>query len=167
MSVQCLAWSLPWKDFSVKNPREGYNCHPPDEETEADSVTCLKSFRSRNQVQTSWPGFLMDPPLFSLQLPNFFLKKQNYQIYSEDVEFINEILHMRTRSVPYGLGNGYWEPFHSSGGGEVHWCHFSCFVCDRCKGLGMGMAYSSHEQGTFDSFLPPQSEGTWAGPLPQ
>ncbi|XP_006276671.1 uncharacterized protein C6orf136 homolog [Alligator mississippiensis] len=31
------------------------------------------------------------------ELPNFFLKKQNYQIYSEDVEFINEILHMRTR----------------------------------------------------------------------
>ncbi|XP_025072819.1 uncharacterized protein C6orf136 homolog isoform X2 [Alligator sinensis] len=27
------------------------------------------------------------------ELPNFFLKKQNYQIYSEDVEFINEILH--------------------------------------------------------------------------
>ncbi|XP_067386236.1 uncharacterized protein C6orf136 homolog isoform X2 [Emydura macquarii macquarii] len=31
------------------------------------------------------------------ELPNFFLKVPDYRIYSQDVEFINEILHLRTR----------------------------------------------------------------------
>ncbi|XP_061475136.1 uncharacterized protein C6orf136 homolog [Rhineura floridana] len=31
------------------------------------------------------------------ELPNFFLKAHDYGIYSRDVEFINEILHLRTR----------------------------------------------------------------------
>lgn len=35
--------------------------------------------------------------LSSLQLPGFFLKTHDYGIYSENVEFVNEILHLRTR----------------------------------------------------------------------
>ncbi|XP_074827463.1 uncharacterized protein C6orf136 homolog isoform X2 [Natator depressus] len=31
------------------------------------------------------------------ELPNFFLKVPDYGIYSQDVEFVNEILHLRTR----------------------------------------------------------------------
>ncbi|XP_043940428.1 uncharacterized protein C6orf136 homolog [Protopterus annectens] len=32
-----------------------------------------------------------------IELPNFFLKTHNYDIYSQDVEFINGFLHMKTR----------------------------------------------------------------------
>ncbi|KAK1131674.1 hypothetical protein AOXY_G38440 [Acipenser oxyrinchus oxyrinchus] len=31
------------------------------------------------------------------ELPNFFLKNHDYNIYSKDVEFINEFLHMKTK----------------------------------------------------------------------
>ncbi|KAH0630394.1 hypothetical protein JD844_013390 [Phrynosoma platyrhinos] len=34
------------------------------------------------------------------ELPGFFLKTHDYEIYSQDVEFINEILHLRTRGRP-------------------------------------------------------------------
>ncbi|KAM9120093.1 uncharacterized protein C6orf136 homolog [Pangshura tecta] len=38
------------------------------------------------------------------ELPNFFLKIPDYGIYSQDVEFVNEILHLRTRGrVMYQL----------------------------------------------------------------
>ncbi|XP_062978330.1 uncharacterized protein C6orf136 homolog [Elgaria multicarinata webbii] len=33
------------------------------------------------------------------ELPNFFLKVHNFGMYSQDVEFINEILHLRTRGL--------------------------------------------------------------------
>ncbi|XP_039197799.1 uncharacterized protein C6orf136 homolog [Crotalus tigris] len=33
------------------------------------------------------------------ELPAFFLKSHDYEMYSQDVEFINEILHMKTRGL--------------------------------------------------------------------
>ncbi|XP_041091024.1 uncharacterized protein LOC121304128 [Polyodon spathula] len=35
------------------------------------------------------------------ELPNFFLKNHDYNIYSKDVEFINEFLHMKTKGWMY------------------------------------------------------------------
>ncbi|XP_053578021.1 uncharacterized protein C6orf136 homolog [Bombina bombina] len=39
------------------------------------------------------------PSCFRLQLPNFFLKNMDYSIYRKDVEFVNSILHIRTRGL--------------------------------------------------------------------